>query len=88
MVCGMRKPPSQYHVCHRKYVYSGATYQQVDIVDTYIYDRCLILDGKIQSSRMDEHIYHEALVHPAVVLYTARRVLVMGGGRGCFKRAL
>ena len=70
------------------YVKSFRTkYQQVEIADTQLYGRILILDGKIQSSEADEYIYHEALVHPAMLLCPApRRVLVIGGGEGATLR--
>jgi spermidine synthase len=62
-------------------------YQQVEIADTEIYGRILILDGKIQSAETDEYVYHEALVHPAMLLCPApRRVLVIGGGEGATLR--
>jgi len=62
-------------------------YQQVEIADTEMYGRMLILDGKIQSSELDEYIYHEALVHPAMLMCPApRRVLVIGGGEGATLR--
>lgn len=48
---------------------------------------CVALDGDIQSCEADEAIYHEALVHPAMLLHPApRRVLVMGGGEGATAR--
>jgi spermidine synthase len=42
----------------------------------------LYLDGSLQSSTGDEHIYHESLIHPAMVLHAtaAQRVAVVGGG--------
>ncbi len=62
-------------------------YQQVEIADTEMFGRILILDGKIQSSELDEYIYHEALVHPAMLMCPApRRVLVIGGGEGATLR--
>lgn len=72
----------------KEFVYSGRTrFQQVEIVDTHFYGRCLILDGKIQSAEYDEYIYHEALVHPAMLMHTQpRRVLVIGGGEGATLR--
>jgi spermidine synthase len=43
----------------------------------------LFLNGHLQFSSADEYRYHEALVHPAMVLAGApRRVLVLGGGDG------
>ena len=41
----------------------------------------LFLDGDLQFASDDEHRYHEALVHPALVP-GARSVLVLGGGDG------
>ena len=45
----------------------------------------LFLDGDLQFSSVDEHRYHEALVHPAL-LPGARSVLVLGGGDGLAAR--
>lgn len=64
-------------------------YQQVEIADSSLYGRLLILDGKIQSAQYDEYIYHEALVHPAMLMCPApRRVLVTGGGEGATLREI
>ncbi len=73
-----------------RYIFMGATsYQKVEIADTFTFGRCLILDGKIQSSEFDEYIYHETLVHPAVAVHPQpRRVLVMGGAEGAVIREL
>ncbi|MEM6971593.1 MAG: polyamine aminopropyltransferase [Pseudomonadota bacterium] len=47
----------------------------------------LFLDGAIQFDTLDEHRYHESLVHPAMGLASRRaRVLVMGGGDGMAMR--
>ncbi len=63
------------------------SYQQVEIVDTELFGRLLILDGKVQSAESDEYIYHEALVHPAMLMHPApKRVLVIGGGEGATLR--
>lgn len=44
----------------------------------------LYLNGHLQFDSEDEHIYHELLVHPAMMAATdpPRRVLVLGGGDG------
>ena len=43
----------------------------------------LFLNGHLQFSSTDEYRYHEALVHPAMLLSNnPRRVLVLGGGDG------
>ncbi|NLM52628.1 MAG: polyamine aminopropyltransferase [Firmicutes bacterium] len=83
--------PSQAHMHGvEEIVYSGKTkYQTVDIIDIEFYGRCLILDGKIQSSEYDEYIYHETLIHPAMVLHPEpKHVMVMGGGEGAVLREI
>lgn len=49
-------------------------------------DTRLFINGALQFSSVDEHRYHEALVHPAMSARAARgpvsRVLVLGGGDG------
>jgi len=69
-------------------VYSGQTrFQYVEILDLKESGRCLVLDGKIQSTEQDEFIYHEALVHPPLILHPhPRRVCVIGGGEGAILR--
>ncbi|MCK5242731.1 polyamine aminopropyltransferase [bacterium] len=67
---------------------AGSTdFQQVEIVDTHEYGRCLLLDGKMQSSQADEYIYHEFLVQPALFMHpNPKRVLIIGGGEGATLR--
>ena len=69
-------------------VYSGQSrYQTIEIVDTLPFGRTLILDGKTQSSETDEFIYHETLVHPAMITHPApQRVFIAGGGEGATLR--
>ena len=58
-------------------------YQLMEILETASYGKVLVLDGRIQSSVADDFIYHETLVHPAMILTESpRRVLVLGGGDG------
>ncbi len=73
-----------------KYIYSGKTrYQTVEIVETDFFGRCLILDGKIQSAQKDEYIYHETLIHPAMVLHpNPQSVMIVGGGEGAVIREI
>ncbi|HKN85217.1 MAG TPA: polyamine aminopropyltransferase, partial [Pyrinomonadaceae bacterium] len=49
----------------------------------------LFLNGNLQFSSTDEYRYHEALVHPAMLLANnPRRVLVLGGGDGLALREI
>jgi spermidine synthase len=62
-------------------------YQNVLIVEATPFGKCLIIDGKVQSSLLDEHIYHESLVHPALVTVgNPLNVLIIGGGEGATAR--
>ncbi|HEY8379951.1 MAG TPA: methyltransferase domain-containing protein [Nannocystis sp.] len=64
-------------------------YQEVLVADTVAYGRTLFLDGLVQSTEADEAIYHEALIHPALVMHGApRRVLVGGTGEGASLREI
>ena len=52
----------------KRVIYEGESkYQRVQILETGSFGRCLVLDGKTQSSEADEFVYHEALVHPVMV---------------------
>ena len=49
----------------------------------------LHLNGHLQFNSVDEHRYHEALVHPALsAVKSPRRVLVLGGGDGLAVREI
>jgi spermidine synthase len=62
-------------------------FQDVEIVETRGFGRALFLDGQPQSAVADEFVYHEALVHPALVAHPGpKRVLIAGGGEGATLR--
>ncbi len=69
-------------------IYSGASrYQKIDIVETRLHGRMLFLDRVGQSAEMDEFIYHELLVHPAMFSHpNPERVLIIGGAEGATLR--
>ncbi|HOJ92189.1 MAG TPA: polyamine aminopropyltransferase [Dictyoglomaceae bacterium] len=71
-----------------RFYYTGEThYQKVEVIESTFYGKCLVLDGRIQSSKNDEFIYHEAIVHPALLLHPApKRVLIIGGAEGATLR--
>src|SRR4030066_1754846 len=72
----------------KRVIYSGRTeFQSIEIIDSTSFGICLVLDGKIQSSECDEFIYHEALVHPAMLSHpNPERVFIPGGGEGATLR--
>ncbi|MDM7999932.1 MAG: polyamine aminopropyltransferase [Dehalococcoidia bacterium] len=76
----------QYRV--RGTLYTGQTrYQTMQVIDSCDFGLCLVLDGKLQSSQRDEFIYHEALVHPALISHPdPATVFIAGGGEGATLR--
>lgn len=72
----------------RNLLYSGQTsFQKISIIDTDTFGKCLVLDDKIQSTEADEFIYHEALVHPAMLTHPLpKKVFIAGGGEGATLR--
>lgn len=71
-----------------KIYYQGKTkYQFVQLFHNKVFGKVLFLDGKIQSAQVDEFIFHESLVHPALITHSApRKVLIIGGGEGATLR--
>jgi len=64
-------------------------HQHLIIADTVAYGRALFLDGLIQSSITDEVLYHEPLIHPALLAHAdPKRVLVGGAGEGASLREI
>lgn len=58
-------------------------YQHLEIYESPVFGRMLVLDGAVQTTDRDEFIYHEMLAHPALCTHPApRRVLIIGGGDG------
>ena len=68
----------------RRTLYRGrSAFQQIQILDTYQYGRVLVLDGVVQTTEADEHIYHEMLTHlPLLSHPNPKRVLIIGAGDG------
>ena len=68
--------------------YSGRSiYQKVEVLELGGFGRCLVLDGKTQSAESDEFMYHEALVHPALMAHpNPTNVFIAGGGEGATLR--
>lgn len=77
-------------ICHKlkRYILSTKTrFQKVELVESKGFGRVVILDNKIQSAEKDEFIYHEALVHPSMILHPMpEKVLILGGGEGATLR--
>ncbi|MGD2295604.1 MAG: polyamine aminopropyltransferase [Candidatus Aminicenantes bacterium] len=71
-----------------KLYYRGKTdHQYVECFRNQFLGKVLFLDEKMQSAQVDEYIYHESLVHPALITHPEpRQVLILGGGEGATLR--
>jgi spermidine synthase len=59
---------------------------QVEVLETS-YGRIIVKNARLQSTQNDEWIYHEALVHPAMVAHpNPRSILCVGGTTGAIIR--
>ncbi len=69
-------------------LFTGRTrFQRVDILRIKPFGITLFLDGKLQSAQVDEAVYHECLVHPAMQVHpNPKRVFIAGGGEGATLR--
>ena len=69
-------------------LFTGQTkFQSAEIIRSGAFGKCLVLDGKIQSSEADEFVYHQALVHPAMITHPCpETVFIAGGGEGATLR--
>ena len=71
-----------------------AVCESVVIATSPAYGRMLFLEGELQSASADEHMYHEALVHPVMSGLSMAgyhhdaglHILVVGGGEGATVR--
>ena len=58
-------------------------HQDLMIFENNTFGRVMSLDGAVQTTEMDEFIYHEMIAHvPLLTHQKAKRVLVIGGGDG------
>ncbi|WP_075591106.1 polyamine aminopropyltransferase [Labilibacter marinus] len=72
-----------------KVVYAEQTKYQRIVITQWQNDFWLYLNGNEQLCSMDEMMYHEPLVHPAMSLHPhPKEVLVLGGGDGCAVREI
>ena len=73
----------------RPIVKETSKFQTIEIVETEVFGKALLLDGHIQLTEFDEHAYHELLVWiPLLNVPTPRRALIIGGGDGGVAREL
>lgn len=65
-------------------------FQKLEVFETPRFGTLLTLDGVVQTTTADEFVYHEMIVHPALVAHgAAKSVLIVGGGDGgCLREIL
>ena len=85
-------PPSELRAGAQLVAEVQSKYQRI-VVTRFQRDTRLFLDGMLQFSSVDEHRYHEVLVHPALLAVrklggNPKRVLVLGGGDGMAVREI
>ena len=78
-----------FHAITRTLFSLQTEFQHMEILETASYGKCLVLDGRMQSSVADDFLYHETLVHPAMILHPRpETALVIGGGEGATLREI
>ena len=80
-----------YHRIRKKVIRKKTKFQLIEILDLYDFGRSLFINGNPQSCEGSEWVYHECLVHPALLLGPVKkkkRVLVLGAGEGATAREL
>jgi spermidine synthase len=68
----------------------ASPFQKIEVFDTYGFGRILCLADIVVLTERDEFIYHESIVHPAMMMHAApSRVCIIGGGDGgCVREVL
>src|SRR4051812_30346362 len=80
---------SHSHQLKKILIQTKTQFQNAILADSHSFGRCLILDGEMQSAQLDEFIYHECLVQPAMILHKKPQdVLILGGGEGATVREI
>lgn len=69
---------------YKEILFDQATnYQQATLLETESFGKTLFLDQILNSAESDEFIYHESIVHPAMIRASQRdRVMIIGGAEG------
>jgi len=73
----------QFFDIERMLYQADSAFQSIHIFQNRLFGRVLTLDGVVQTTEADEHLYHEMLVHvPLFSLDTPAEILIIGGGDG------
>lgn len=67
----------------RQLFHEQTPYQLVEVFETDTWGNLMTIDGMVMLSQKDEFVYHEMLIHPALISHpNPERVLIIGGGDG------
>jgi spermidine synthase len=69
---------------------ASSPFQKIEVFDTYRYGMVLCLGGSIVLTEHDGDVYHEMIVHPAMLCHKkpARVCIIGGGDGGCLREVL
>lgn len=76
--------PNIRHLIRCKKIYAThSKFQKIEIMDSAIFGRMLVLDNEIQIASQFNSYVHESLIHPAILCNPlTENVLIIGGGDG------
>ena len=64
-------------------------FQKIGLCVTDPYGKVLVIDDEPQSCQIDEFVYHESLIHPAMIMHpNPKKILILGAGEGATGREL
>ncbi len=74
----------------RAVVSDASPFQKIEVFDTYGFGRVLCLADIVVLTERDEFIYHEAIVHPVMMMHAEpSKVCIIGGGDGgCLRETM
>ena len=69
---------------------ASSPFQKIEVYDTYSFGLVLCLGGTIVLTERDNHVYHEMMIHPAMLMHKApKKICIVGGGDGgCLREVL
>ncbi|HNW31563.1 MAG TPA: methyltransferase domain-containing protein [Caldisericia bacterium] len=83
------KGEEHHHAITRFIAQVDTPFQHVEIGISPYFGKMIIIDGDVQSSVVDEHVYHELIVHPALFSHpNPKSILILGGGEGATLREI
>ncbi len=69
---------------------ASSPFQKIEVFDTYHYGQVLCLGGSVVLTERDGDVYHEMIVHPAMLSHVGpKKVCIIGGGDGgCLREVI